>query len=150
MHDYFQNQPTKFEKMACEIVRILDKNVISFEITRRSKDGGRDAIGTYQVGAGHTPVQLTFALEAKCYALNNGVGVKELSRLISRIKHREFGFFVTTSYIGTQAYKECIVEDEHPIAIITAIDIISALKTEDITTIDRLNKWLRYNFPLTN
>jgi hypothetical protein len=46
-------------------------------------------------------ISLDFALEAKCYAPENGVGVKELSRLISRLRHRQFGILVTTSFLGT-------------------------------------------------
>ncbi|MCP1762460.1 O-acetyl-ADP-ribose deacetylase (regulator of RNase III) [Bradyrhizobium japonicum] len=36
-------------------------------------------------------------LEAKCYGSGNSVGVREMSRLISRLRHRQFGVLVTTS-----------------------------------------------------
>jgi hypothetical protein len=75
-------------------------------VTRPSVDGGRDAIGKYRVGPISDPISLDFALEAKCYGPNNGVGVKELSRLISRLRHREFGILVTTSFVSQQAYQE--------------------------------------------
>jgi hypothetical protein len=55
-------------------------------------------------------------MEAKCYSPNHSVGVHEMSRLISRIKHRQFGALVTTSYVNNQAYKE-VKEDQHPILI---------------------------------
>jgi Restriction endonuclease len=45
-------------------------------------------------------------------ACGNSVGVKELARLISRIKHREFGVLVTTSYVNEQAYRE-VRDDGH-------------------------------------
>jgi hypothetical protein len=51
-------------------------------------------------------MSLDFALEAKCYAPENGVGVKELSRLVSRLRHRQFGILVTASFLGHQAYQE--------------------------------------------
>lgn len=143
---YFNSKPTEFEKCASKIVEIMDPNIISCDVTQPSRDGGRDAIGVYQIGRGHTPVKLDFALEAKLYDIDNSIGVKELSRLISRIKHREFGIFVTTSYIGKQAYSEFIVEDNHPIIIITAIDIIRILKNNDITTPQILMNWLEANF----
>lgn len=57
------------------------------------------------------PVAVEFALEAKCYAPGHGVGVRETSRLISRLRHRQFGVLVTTSHLDRQAYKE-IREDE--------------------------------------
>ena len=46
------------------------------------------------------------AIEAKLYAENHGVGVRYTSRLISRIKNKEFGILVTTSYVDKQAYDE--------------------------------------------
>jgi hypothetical protein len=54
-------------------------------------------------------ISLDVALEAKCYALENGAGVKELSRRISRLRHREFGILVTISFLGEQAYEKCVV-----------------------------------------
>jgi hypothetical protein len=33
-------------------------------------------------------------------------GVREMSRLISRLRHRQFGVLVTTSYVDNQAYRE--------------------------------------------
>lgn len=147
IHEYFESEPTEFEKMAAKIVQIMDHNIISCDVTRKSRDGGRDAIGIYQIGTAITPLKITFALEAKLYSSSTVTGVKDIARLISRIKHREFGIFVTTSYIGQQAYKEMIIEDKHPILIITAIDIIKILKNIDITTVPKLEKWLEDNFP---
>jgi Restriction endonuclease AspBHI N-terminal/Restriction endonuclease len=77
------------------------------EITRRSIDGGRDAIGRYRLGPSADPITVDFALEAKCYrpelpgqsGTARQVGVKETARLISRLRHRQFGILVTTSYI---------------------------------------------------
>lgn len=71
------------------------------------------------------------ALEAKCYAKNNSVGVREMSRLISRIRYRQFGVLVTTSYVHSQAYQE-VIEDGHPILIITASDIGGILRKNGI------------------
>jgi hypothetical protein len=65
----------------------MDPNIKIDMVTRPSVDGGRDAIGTYRVGPLADRIALDFALEAKCYAPENGVGVKELSRLISRLRH---------------------------------------------------------------
>jgi len=71
--------------------------------------------------------QIECAVEAKCYDTHNGVGVKEMSRLISRIKHRQFGILITTSYVNAQAYKE-IKEDGHPILVISGEDICKILQ----------------------
>lgn len=50
-------------------------------------------------------LKTVFAVETKCYDLNNSVGVKETSRLISRIRYIQFGVFVTTSFVDIQTYK---------------------------------------------
>jgi hypothetical protein len=93
------------------------------------------------VGARSDPLQLDFALEAKCYEPNSSVGVKETSRLISRLRRHHFGVLVTTSYIAEQAYKE-IRDDGHPIAIVSGIDIVNILIKNDINTETKLEKWL--------
>ena len=141
----FFSDPYTFEACACKIVQIMDSNIISIEMTRRTRDGGRDAVGKYRVGTAVNGIELEFALEAKRYKMNNAVGVKETSRLISRIKHRQFGIFVTTSYVGDQAYKE-IIEDEQPIVIISGRDIIEILYNAGICSVDLLKDWLNTNF----
>lgn len=147
IHKYFIEDSTLFEQFAVNIVRYTDPNIINCENTRPVKDGGRDAIGEYKVLSGLTNyLKTTFALEAKCYKPNRQVGVKETSRLISRIKHREFGIMVTTSFVGTQAYEE-IIKDNHPIAIISGGDIINILFENDITDIKSLEKYLKKEYP---
>ncbi|SDA86086.1 hypothetical protein SAMN03159448_03785 [Sinorhizobium sp. NFACC03] len=75
----------------------LERDVVIDEITRGSIDGGRDAVGRYRIGLIDDPVYAAFSLEAKCYRLGNGVdnantvGVKEVARLISRIRPRGVG-----------------------------------------------------------
>ena len=142
--DYFPD-PYDFEECACKIAQIMDPNIIQISTTRRVRDGGRDANGKYRVGNLSTGIELDFALEAKRYEVNNSVGVKETSRLISRIKNRQFGIIVTTSYVGDQAYKE-IVEDQHPIIIISGKDIIDILMKAGINDLNMLNAWLQANF----
>jgi Restriction endonuclease len=85
-----------------------------YSLTAPSRDGGRDAYGYYKLGSEADPIRLDFALEAKCYGPDNGVGVRELSRLISRLRHRQFGVLVTTSYLAPQAYEE-LRDDDHPV-----------------------------------
>jgi hypothetical protein len=79
-----------------------------------------------------------FALEAKCYAPENGVGVKELARLISRLRRRQFGILVTTSYLGNQAYQE-LSSDCHPVVIIAGVDTLGTPKA--------VREWLVAEFP---
>jgi hypothetical protein len=81
------------------------KESVTFVASRRSADGGRGAYGWYHVGPDTDRIRLDWSLEAKRYAHGTGVCVKETSRLISRLRHREFGVFITTSYLGKQATK---------------------------------------------
>jgi restriction endonuclease Mrr len=94
------------------------------------------------VGPSSDPIRLSFALEAKRYSQANSVGVKEVSRLISRIKHREFGVFETTSAVNPQAYKE-IRSDQHPIVIITGRDIVQILAANGVTTPALCLAWVK-------
>ena len=114
---------------------------MEYEMTRRFRDGGRDAIGHLTLGPLNDPIHITFALEAKCYAFSNRVGVKETSRLISRIKQREFGVIVTTSGVDSQAYKE-IRQDGHPIVIISGRDIAQTLIKCGINDQEKCKNWL--------
>ncbi len=137
----FSDEPVKFEACATKIAEMMMPQIASIDITRPTRDGGRDAIGRYKVGEGASAVLVDFALEAKCYSATNGVGVKELSRLISRLRHRQFGVLVTTSYVSLQAYQE-IKEDQHPIVIIAAADVVALLKRSGINSDEKLNLWL--------
>lgn len=142
--DHFAD-PYAFESFACKLVQTMDARIISIETTRRTRDGGRDAVGKYRVGTAVNGIELEFALEAKRYKTSDVVGVKETSRLISRIKHRQFGILVTTSYVGEQAYQE-IVEDEHPIVVVSGRDIVEILHDAGIGSVEFLKKWLTAHF----
>ena len=136
----FGDRPTDFEACAGQLAKLLLRDVTDLEITRPWRDGGRDAIGKVRVGRDRASIAVTFALEAKCY-VSGGVGVAEVSRLISRIRHREFGILVTTTYLDTQAYKE-IVEDGHPVIIVCARDIVALLRDAGYSTVEQVKLWL--------
>ncbi|HEY4198095.1 MAG TPA: restriction endonuclease [Mucilaginibacter sp.] len=142
IQDYFKNMPVRFETCASKIAEMMLKNIVSIDQTRPTRDGGRDAIGKFRIAEGDSSVLVDFALEAKCYGFSNPVTVKDLSRLISRLRHRQFGILVTTSYVASQAYQE-IKEDEHPIIIICAIDIVSILKSSGLAHEGQLGTWLK-------
>ncbi len=120
-------------------------NIATIDLTRPSRDGGRDAVGQFRIGSGVAGILVDFALEAKCYSTSNGVGVKDMSRLISRLRHRQFGILVTTSYVNTQAYRE-IREDQHPVIIVAGADIIELLRKNGYANPVILRSWLEQNF----
>jgi hypothetical protein len=146
IHLWFTDRPHDFEKCAAAIARMMLPDIATMDMTRPSRDGGRDAIGQLRIGSGPASILVDFALEAKCYAIESAVGVREISRLISRLRHRQFGILVTTSYLEAQAYKE-IKHDRHPIVVISARDIVSLLATNGLGDQLAVDAWLREDFP---
>lgn len=146
VYDYFADDPYVFEACAIELWSMQAKESVTFVATRRSADGGRDAYGWYYVGPDTDRIRLEWSLEAKLYAPGNGAGVKETSRLISRLRHREFGVFVTTGYIGKQAYEE-IRGDQQPIIVICGRDIAELLKQHGHSNPPAVRAWLEAAFP---
>ncbi|MEU4594842.1 restriction endonuclease [Micromonospora aurantiaca (nom. illeg.)] len=146
IHQYFAGRWSDFEACAVEIWRMLAPNTGITTVTRASRDYGRDATGTYQLGPVADRIPLDFVLEAKCYGPEKPVGVKETSRLISRIRHRMFGVLVTTSYVHEQAYRE-VRENQYPIVIISGRDIVDILRRKGYSTSTELEAWLRSAFP---
>lgn len=133
--------PYAFERCAAEIFKLMERNVRSVDLTRPWRDGGRDAIGTYSAGQPPASIDVEFALEAKCKGPESGSGVSDTARLIARLRHRQFGVFVTTSYISEQAYKE-LVEDGHPVVVVAGRDIIQTLQVHGINSGALLGEWL--------
>ncbi len=148
---HFKDTPIAFEAFAARIYQMTDSRVIIDEITRGTIDGGRDAIGRYLLGLADDPVYAEFSLEAKCYRppINglppNTIGVKEVSRLISRIRHRQFGVLVTTALVSRQAYEE-VREDRHPILFISGRDIAEILISNGFNTVERVETLLVSEF----
>lgn len=140
---HYKDNPYGFEACATNIISKMDTNFVDFSLTRPWRDGGRDAVGYYTISTGgksNHPLKIDCALEAKCYGLDTAVRVRQMSRLISRIRYRQFGIMITTSYVDGQAYKE-VVEDGHPILIVTASDIASILRRNSINT-SNIDMWL--------
>jgi hypothetical protein len=149
IHHYFNielAQPTRFEYCAVEIWRMLAPATGAVDVTRPWRDGGHDAVGEYMLGPIADRLGVEFALEAKCYGPRNPVGVREMSRLISRLRFRQFGVFVTTSHFNRQAYMEVRL-DKHPVVLIGSRDIVEALAGVGITTAARTRAWLAERFP---
>ena len=140
------DRPYDFEQFAADLWQTSQPNVDRIDVTRPWRDGGRDAVGDYLLGPRHDPVAVEFALEAKCYGSGNSVGVKETSRLISRLRYRQFGVLVTTSYVHSQAYQE-IREDGHPVVILAGRDIVELLKAQGLDTTATVRQHLRQKYP---
>lgn len=146
IHEWFADRPHDFEQCAAALARLMLPDIASLDLTRPSRDGGRDATGQLRVGVGPASILVDFAIEAKCYALKNAVGVREISRLISRLRHRQFGILVTTSFLEAQAYRE-IKEDQHPIIVIAARDMVELLRANGRADRVAVRNWLESDFP---
>ncbi len=142
IRERYKDDPFGFESCAGAISRLLLGSVTRLDLTRPWRDGGRDGIGALRLGRGQASIEVVFALEAKCYGQDNSVGVREVSRLISRIKHREFGVLVTTSFINKQAYEE-VVHDGHPVIFVTGVDIVRLLRDAGYSTSALASDWLK-------
>ncbi|WP_222319912.1 restriction endonuclease [Rhizobium leguminosarum] len=143
---HFKGRPHAFEHCAAALARLMVPDIAALDVTRPSRDGGRDAVGQLRVGSGPSGILVDFALEAKCYTPPTAVGVKDMSRLISRLRHRQFGVLVTTSCLDLQAYKE-IKEDQHPILVIAAADIVELLRRNGRGSAQAVSRWLVEEFP---
>ena len=146
IHRFFADRPHDFEQCAAALARMMLPDIVTIDLTRPSRDGGRDGIGKLNIGRGPSAVLVDFALEAKCYGEGNSVGVRDMSRLISRLRHRQFGILVTTSYVDSQAYRE-IKEDQHPIVVIAAGDIVGILRSHGHADPSAVENWLNVEFP---
>jgi hypothetical protein len=147
---YFAESTFAFEHFAADVARMMDANIISIDVTRPSRDGGRDGVSKYRLGLPQNCVTVEFAMEEKCYSRTNGVGVKAVSRLISRLRHRQFGILVTTFYLAEQAYTE-IVDDGHPIIVCAGGDIAELLISKrGFRSGGELTAWLEMNYPRLN
>lgn len=132
-----------FEFVAVAIFKLAEPNV-SAEVTRSVVDGGRDAIGQLSlggiIGGAH---HVEFALEAKHFdpKSSGGVTIGHTKRLISRLRHRQFGVMVTTSHVSRQAYAE-IIADQHPIVVIAGRDIVRLFRSKGINDVSAVQAWV--------
>jgi len=143
---HFSSRPHDFEQFAADLWRVSQPNVDRIDVTRPWRDGGRDAMGEYLLGPRADPVAVEFALEAKCYSPAHSVGVRETSRLISRLRHRQFGVLLTTSHLDAQAYGE-IREDGHPVVVLAGRDIADMLKARGLDNLAALQRHLEDVYP---
>lgn len=116
--------PREFEFAAADFVQLMDSRFNELRVTRRSVDGGRDVLAYYRVGHDLHEVSLDVCIEAKHW--KRCIGVGQMMRLISRLKHRDIGIFVTTSYFDSQVQAE-LIEDRHPVLLVSGGDIAALL-----------------------
>ena len=121
----------EFEFAASALTRLIDARFGDLVVTRPVRDGGRDGIGSYRVGHDQHQVLVSVSVEAKRWRTDRAVGVKPMMRLISRLKHRDVGVFVTTSFFDQQVQNE-LIEDNHPVLLVTGGDVARILIQNEI------------------
>jgi len=131
----------EFEYAAAEMIKILDPSFKNMFVTRAKKDGGKDVIGEYFLGHDNHQIRLSAYIEAKKWKLDSSIGVKPMMRLISRLRHRDIGVFITTSYFDRQVQQE-LIEDGHPVMLISGGDISKLLIKADLSDPDSLDAWI--------
>jgi hypothetical protein len=131
----------EFEYASAELVKLVDPCFRDLLVTRASRDGGRDVIGSYYLGHEEHQIRLSAFVEAKKWKLDSAIGVKQVMRLISRLKHRDIGVFITTSFFDPQVQKE-LLEDGHPVMLISGGDIARLLIKSDLADDSALKSWV--------
>lgn len=138
---YDQFTPREFEFAAAELIQLIDTRFIPSMITRPSRDGGHDVVAVYRVGHDTHQISLTAFVEAKKWKTSAAVGVKPMMRLISRLKHRDIGVFITTSYFDQQVQAE-LIADGHPVILVSGGDIARILLEKELGNSQSLNGWI--------
>jgi Restriction endonuclease len=116
-------------------------------------DRWREKKVAYALLAHFWTFRIAVRLEAKCYSPGidgseaNHVGVREISRLISRLRDRQFGVLVTTSVIARQGYEE-VREDRHPIIFIAGKDIAEILIQNGYSSPESVQERLSAEYPI--
>jgi hypothetical protein len=130
----------QFEFAAAALIRLMDSRFASIEVTPAVRDGGRDVLADYRVGHQGHAIALNACIEAKRWHHTTSVGVKPVMRLISRLKHRDFGIFVTTSFFDAQVQRE-LIEDRHPVILVAGGDVARILISREIEG-ESLVRWI--------
>lgn len=110
------------------------------QVTPAVRDNGRDVVAKYRAGYGDHSLLLDVSCEAKRWGRGNAVGVAELARLIARLRHKDFGVFVTTSTFNAQAQQE-LIADGHHVVLIAGGDIAKILIANQMVD-SALDRWL--------
>lgn len=120
------------------MLELTDSKFFGLKVTREVVDGGRDVLGKYRVGHDDHWVSLDICAEAKHW--KSAIGVGEMMRLISRLKHRDFGVFVTTSHFNNGVQKE-LIADGHPVVLVSGGDLARILISKELEG-EALERWL--------
>jgi hypothetical protein len=129
LNELLQLTDREFEFATAELIKLMDKRYVDLEVTPAVVDKGRDVTGFFLLG--HDWFQTRFSVLAEAKQWRNTIGVKPMSRLISRLRHKDIGIFVTTSHFHKQVQIE-IHEDQRKIILISGGDAARILISREI------------------
>ena len=111
--------PYDFEKIICRLLGSYKTIVHKVERARNVRDHGFDMEGEFILpGPFNYPIR--FKGEVKRH--KEGIGPKDVSRLVARLGRGEYGLFFTTSYFTADAQKEVLL-DSYPVRLIAGADL---------------------------
>jgi len=133
--------PREFETAVVSIFKAWSTVTHTITQTRHVRDSGFDFFGRFVL-----PPPLSYTIdflgEAKKYALGQGVGPGDVSRLVARLGRGQYGVFVTTSYFTEAAQREVLV-DGYPVTLVSAADLVRWCRELRLTTKDGIDmNWI--------
>ena len=131
----------EFESAVVSIFKAWSTVTHTITQTRHVRDSGFDFFGRFVL-----PPPLSYTIdflgEAKKYALRQGVGPGDVSRLVARLGRGQYGVFVTTSYFTEAAQREVLV-DGYPVTLVSAADLVRWCRELRLTTKDGIDaNWI--------
>ncbi|MFM7259817.1 MAG: hypothetical protein ACKO3W_04360, partial [bacterium] len=134
-----------FGKYAASMWSMLTPHAVADDISPTTPAMSSMVSGTMTVGPAAAPVPLKFALTARCLPESRGATLSDTSPLQAQLADSAMGGFLTTSFVEPDAYGALLAMDR-PVAVITGVDIVDALRARGIATPHDAERWLGTHF----
>tara|TARA_A100001037_G_C15030657_1_gene580749 strand:- start:763 stop:1167 length:405 start_codon:yes stop_codon:yes gene_type:complete len=130
-------EPGEFENAIVRVFQDMAKTSMASHTirpTRQVRDGGFDFEGEMEL---LPPLDYKIPVKGEVKRWNNSVGVKEVSRLVARLRRGEFGVFVTTSYF-TKACQQEVLHDGYPVELVHGLRLVKMMRGVGLVREDTL------------
>ncbi|WP_084161431.1 hypothetical protein [Nocardia sp. BMG51109] len=143
IRQYFTSR-NDFQKCAMAVWKLMSPATKIPGRGDKELDTGSFSGGEYLIGPAADQVSIGFVLAADSGV--TGKPVVDVSLLLSRLRFREFGVFVTLSYFADQVYDE-VRADRHPVALVCGKDVVEILRRQGYSDSVSVREWLAQEFP---